>query len=61
MQVIIEKKENTQRTVNRIISEKQGDLCIAVITDTDYAKNNGYHNLIKEVDMNENNIIIVKP
>ena len=61
MQVIIEKKENTQRTINRIISEKQGDMVIVMITDTDYAKNNGYQKLIDGVDMEVNNVIIIKP
>lgn len=59
--VIVEKKSETVRRLGKILDEKHGDLCIAVITDTDYAKNNGYQNLINDVDMNENNIIIIKP
>lgn len=61
MTVLIERKTDTARAITRILSEKQGDVRITVITDSNYALNNGYQNLIEEVDMVENNIIIVNP
>jgi len=61
MQKIIIPKGEMKKAVEKVIAEKTGDISIAVLTDLDYAKNNGYQKEIEGIDMEANNVIIVKP
>lgn len=52
-------KGETQGVITRLRNEKTGDIRIAVLTDDDYAKNNGYQDEIAGIDMDTHNVIIL--
>ena len=61
MQKIIVPKQETMKVINKIMAEKQGDISLTYLTDADYARNNGYQKEIEDIDMEANNVIIIKP
>ncbi len=61
MQKIIVPKQETMKVINKIMGEKQGDISLTYLTDADYARNNGYQKEIEDIDMEANNVIIIKP
>lgn len=52
------KKGETRDLIRKLIAEKTGDIRIAVLTDDDWAKNNGYQDEIAGVDMVINDVVI---
>lgn len=52
-------KSETESLLRQICREKTCDITISLLTDTDYARNNGWQDEIDGVDMNVNDIIIV--
>lgn len=60
MKYICAKKE-TRELINRLRAEKTGNIRIAVLTDNDYAKNNGYQDEITGIDMDTHDVVILNP
>lgn len=53
-------KAETENVLKQVRKDKTCDITISLLTDTDYARNNGWQPEIEGVDMAENNVIIVR-